>query len=417
MKGLKYILFLLSALCRLTAVGADTSQGIFHTDFATLTVRVDGNPMAPPVIMAGTPDRIVISFDELADERRYLRAELIHCDAEWRQSGLVDSEFLDGINQIDIDDFQYSGPTLVHYVNYRLTIPDQRMQPTVSGNYLVRIYDTDNPDETLLQARFSVAENVMSTHGDVSVVTDVDTNDRHQQLTVVVDSENERVDDLFSDLKLVVTQNNRTDNEVVLNHPMRVVGTKAIFEHLKPLIFKAGNEYRRFETVSTQYPGMGVEAIHYSDPLYHILLSADEPRIAGKYLYDQTQRGRFVVRESNAVDSDTEADYVVVHFSLNMPPLRNGDVYIEGDLTGRRFDDNAKMRYNEETKSYEASLLLKQGAYNYQYIVSPGDASAIEGDFAPTGNEYTVKVFYRPRGSRFDRLVGVTTIFSNNDIR
>lgn len=413
MKGFITIIVALLALGS-TAVAADTSQGIFHPDFATLQVRVDGAPMAPPVIMQGSSDRIVISFDELAEDRRYLRAELIHCDAEWRENGLVDSEFLDGINQVDIDDYRYSEATLVHYVNYRLTIPDQHLRPTVSGNYLVKVYDTDNPDETLLQARFSIAENIMRLDGDVSVVTDIDTNDRHQQISLTVDAENENVDDLFSDLKLVITQNNRTDNEVMLTHPMRVSGRKAIFEHLKPLIFKAGNEYRRFETVSTQYPGMGVDHIEFAEPLYHFVLAADQPRAAGRYLYDQTQQGRYFIRESNSTDSDVGSDYVVVHFGLEMPKLRSGDIFIEGDLTGRKFDNSAKMNYNPDSGAYEAALLLKQGSYNYQYVIVPGDASGIEGDFAPTFNEYTAKVFYRPRGTRYDRLVGVTTLYSQH---
>jgi len=398
----------------LSVQASDTSQGVFSSGFATLQVCLDGYPLAPPVMTLGTSDRIVVSFDELADDRRYLRAELIHCNSLWEESGLVDSEFLDGINQVDVEDFDYSQSTLAHYVHYRVTIPDGRLVPKISGNYVLRIYDSENPDETLVRARFSVLERVMSVSGRVSVVTDIDTNDRHQQLDVTVDSEHEDVDDLFSDLTLVITQNNRADNETVVTHPMRVSGTKAIYEHLRPMIFKAANEYRRFETVSTHYPGMGIDGIVYADPLYHFNLIPDEPRATGRYLYDSTQQGRFVVRVTDSYDSDTEADYVVVHFSLLMPRLRSGEVYIEGDLTGRRLDESSRMSYNDEAGAYQKALLLKQGAYNYQYVVSPGNASEIEGDFAPTENQYAVKVFHRQRGSRYDRLVGFTTLFSNS---
>ena len=74
--------------------------------------------------------------------------------------------------------------------------------------------------------------------------------------------------------------------------------------------------------------------------------------------------------------------------------------------------------YNRATGRYEKRLLLKQGAYNYQYLaVADGQhiglTSAIEGDKYPTVNEYTVRVYYRPRGSRYDRLAGVKVFYSN----
>lgn len=406
--------FVLAAACAVIAhASAETSQGVFSADFATLRVEPRDNPLGPAVMRLGTSDGIMVSFDEFAEERRYLRAELIHCDSQWRESGLVDSEFLDGINQVDIEDFDYSRGTLMHYVHYRVAIPDERLIPKISGNYVLRVYDSEDPDHTLVRARFSVVEPRMSVTGGVSVVTDIDTNDRHQQLSLTVDSEYSPVDDLFSDLTLVVTQNDRSDNAAILTHPLRVVGTKAVYEHLKPLIFKAGNEYRRFETVSTTYPGMGVEEIAYAEPIYHFRLSTDSPRSYGRYLYDSTQQGKFVVRATDAADSDTEADYAMVHFSLEMPPLKSGDVHIEGDLTGRRLDGSSKMSYNASEGAYQKTLLLKQGSYNYQYVLTSADPQEIEGDFSPTVNRYDVKVFHRPRGSRYERLVGFTSLYSN----
>ncbi|MBQ8276905.1 MAG: DUF5103 domain-containing protein, partial [Bacteroidaceae bacterium] len=63
--------------------------------------------------------------------------------------------------------------------------------------------------------------------------------------------------------------------------------------------------------------------------------------------------------------------------------------------------------------AYEISLLLKQGYYSYQYLAGPhgrrtGMTSA-EGNFWQTENEYTILVYYRPAGSRYDRLVGWRT--------
>lgn len=411
------LLFLAGTLS-LSAQTSDTRQRIYHPAFKSLQVEVEGRRMMPPVISLNSDDRILISFDEIADERRYMRYELIHCDASWRPEGLVDSEFLDGFNQGDIDDFDYSRATTVHYVNYRIAIPNAQMRPLISGNYLVRVYPEDDPEATLLTARFSISEDSMTISGDVSSRTDIDTNDSHQQLAVSVDAGDAPIDDIYSDIRLVIEQNGRNDNSIAITRPLRAVGKKAIFEHLRPLIFNAGNEYRRMEIVSVNYPGMHVESIDRIEPYYHFTLATDTPRKNEMYLYDQTQHGRFTIREYDSDRSDTEADYVLVDFTLETDELHGFDVYIDGDFTQRSFDDSSKMSYNRTTGRYEKRLLLKQGAYNYQYLAvaqgqNTGITSAIEGDKYPTVNEYVVRAYYRPRGTRYDRLADIKVFYSN----
>lgn len=397
---------------------ADTSQGIFHPAFRTLRVTLAGDEFAPPVLaMRDENSRVCISFDEISEERRFMRYELVHCDARWQPEGLVASEFLDGFNEGVVEDYDFSRATLVHYVHYTICVPNQDIRITQPGNYLLRLYDESDPETTLLQARFGVSDFTAGVGAAVTSKTDIDTNRSHQQLEVEVDlSHVGGVSDPYNDLTVVVSQNGRVDNEVVLTTPQRVAGNRVIYSHLRPLIFPAGNEYRRFETVSTTYPGMGVAGISYDAPVYNMQLYADEPRAAGKYLYDSTQNGRFFIREWSSDASDTEADYVMTHFSLLMPELSGGDVFLDGDLTNRRFDPASRMVYNRASGAYEQSMLLKQGSYNYQYLFLPSGATkgenAIEGDYYETVNEYTVRVYHRPRGSRFDRLIGVVVVKS-----
>lgn len=418
-----HVVWLLAAMAVTATAGevTDTSQGILDPAFRSLKVEMEDAPFAPPVITLGDPmSRLTVSFDELSEERRFMRYELIHCDARWQPEGLVASEFLDGFNEGIVEDYAYSRATLVHYVHYTITIPNSEVRITETGNYLLRVYDETDPDVTLLQARFGVSDFSAGVYAGVSSLTDIDANRSHQQVEFTVDLAHVRgVDDPFNDLTIVVSQNGRTDNEVILTAPQRVMGDRVIYEHLRPLIFDAGNEYRRFETVSTTYPGMGVETMTFASPIYNAWLYVDTPRSRVPYSYDSTQHGRFFVRESSSSRSDTEADYVLTHFALEMPELPDGDIFIEGDLTQRRFDPLSRMVYNRSTGRYEQSLLLKQGAYNYRYLAVPsgslrGDTSPVEGDFHQTTNEYTIKVYNRPRGSRFDRLIGVGSLMSGN---
>lgn len=411
-------------LCLLLSTRAevtDTSQAIFDPAFRTLKVALEANEFAPPVITLGDPlSRLTVSFDEFGDERRFMRYELIHCDALWQPEGLVASEFLDGFNEGVVEDYDFSRATLVHYVHYSITIPNREIRITETGNYLLRVYDESDPDVTLLQARFGVSDFTAGVYVGATSLTDIDTNRNHQQLGLTVDLQHVAgVDDPFNDLKVVVSQNGRVDNEVVLTSPQRVLSDRVIYEHLRPLIFKAGNEYRRFETVSTSYPGMGVESISDNTPIYNMWLYTDTPRASVPYSYDSTQHGRFFIRESSSSRSDTEADYVMTHFALEMPEIIGADVFLDGDFVGRRFDPSSRMVYNRATGRYEQSMMLKQGTYNYQYLTVPfgavkGNTAPVEGDFYQTVNEYTVKVYHRPRGSRFDRLIGVGMVITGN---
>lgn len=395
----------------------DTMNGIFDSRYKTLQVKVEGNDYAPPVITLGTDDRVIISFDELSEEHSYLRYSLVHCNANWQPSGLVDSEFVDGFNLGDVDEYEYSQLTKVHYVHYSIALPNDEVRFTISGNYLLRVFPENDPENTLLQARFMVSEAKAMIGASVTSRTDVDYNGAHQQLSLELDASKLNVQDMYNDLKVIVSQNSRVDNEVVLEKPLRVSLNKAYYEHLSPLVFKAGNEYRRMETVSVTYPGMHIEEVGYQEPYYYQILETDKLRSIGQYLYDQTQFGRFTIREYNSSQSDIEADYVMTHFSLELPEQYEYGIFLDGDFTHRRFDPESRMVYNRATGLYEKTLLLKQGAYNYQYLAVPigsmtGATAPIEGDFYETVNEYLIKVYYHRPGERYDRLVGVAVIYS-----
>jgi len=56
-------------------------------------------------------------------------------------------------------------------------------------------------------------------------------------------------------------------------------------------------------------------------------------------------------------------------------------------------------------------MLLKQGFYNYKYVVvnkdGTVDENAISGNFYQTENNYKVIVYYRDLGARYDRIIGL----------
>lgn len=402
----------------------ETYTAIFDTSFRTLKMWNPDDFMGAPVIRLGSEDRLWLTFDQLAYEREELAASIVHCNADWQPSALQETEYLDSFNFEDIEDFGYSTNTFQHYVNYRVEIPSEKLRPTKSGNYLLKVFPRDLPDETLLQARFQVVEPLVSTGGKVTTRTDRGADNHWQQLELGIDLRQLQVANPYTDLIVKVSQNGDPETSRTLAPPLRTDGNRISYAHQPALIFPAQNEFRRFETVRATFPGIGVDSVRFDNERYHAFLHTDHDRSEREYVYDQTQQGRFLIREYNATDSDLAADYITVHFSLDFPEIMNADVYVEGEMTGYRHDDSNRMRYDRESGLYLLEMPLKQGSYNYRYTVigrdkqgnpgtSGGHPETIEGNHWETQNEYRVEVYHRPPGARADRLVGFATLRSN----
>ena len=163
---------------------------------------------------------------------------------------------------------------------------------------------------------------------------------------------------------------------------------------------------------------MNVDSTRYIDDSYNAYLKIDEPRANQSYYFDQTQNGRYMIDEYNSTDPNLGADYIMTHFSLDLPYVMNADIYIDGELSNHNFSDENKMVYNYDTNLYEKTMRLKQGSYNYQYLAIPrngntiGDPTLVEGNYYETINEYVIKIYQRQPGSRADRLIGSYTIYS-----
>lgn len=410
-KGLSVVFLLLNTLCVISQTYKTQS---LSEDVHTVQVNEKGNWASLPVVNLHADSYINVNFDILGqDSFRSLRYRIVNCDAAWNKSNLLDIEYIDGFNDLDIDDYAQSVNTTVDYTNYNLKIPNDRQRLKLSGNYAVEVYDEEDPDKVLLTACFSVLDSKIKIDGGFSSNTDMDVNKEHQQVSFTINTSSLQIRDPFSDLKIIVRQNNRIDNQRTGIKPTYIQGDKLIYEHNRDLIFEAGNEYRRFESVSYRYNGLNVESTTFIRPFYVTDILLDKVRAAKRYIYDQDQDGRYLIRNAEANDADTEADYFNTCFRLDMPEPLLEPVYINGSFTNNTFEEKYRMKYDIANKVYTATVLLKQGAYNYQYLTREGTTyspAKTEGNYFETQNEYAVYVYYRPVGFLSDQLIGLLLI-------
>jgi len=388
--------------------------GALSDQVKTLQVGVMDNPFAPPVIELEGDRQIEISFDVLESEPHAYTYRLTHCDADWTPSQLIQSEYMRGFQNRIIDDYAVAFNTTMDYVNYRLTFPNDDVYLRVSGNYVVQVFP-ENSDKPILNACFSVVEpQQMPVSIQVTPQTDKGMNNFYQQVKFSVKYGNE-VKVPMQDLKIYVQQNNRIDNEAQLVKPLMIQNNSLIFDHNPALIFDGGNEYRSFEMITHQTAGLNIESVAFYAPYYHSVLTPDLIRSQRPYTYMQDINGRFVVRTLSGTDYNYEADYQIVHFYIPCEKPFTDKVYILSEAFNNILDERSRMDYSAEDKGYTKTVLLKEGYYNYLYVTkkndqSPASATAVEGNFFQTENEYRVMVYFRPLGGRYDRLVGVQTI-------
>lgn len=426
MKRCIILLFLFSAL---TAFGQQSR--IFQCDPAygrilTLRAEMDGRLESVPVIPLGVMGTMEVSFDEMShDYHRYLY-RIQHCDARWRPTeDMFYSEYAEFTQEeVPIEDYVESRNVTTHYTHYSFPFPNADMQPLVSGNYVMTILcDEGSEPVAVAELCFSVVEQLVGITAAVTPNTEIDINDRHQQVTMTLDCTAVRARDLREEILTVVMQNDRLDNAVVGAVPSYVNGEKLIWDHQRELVFPAGNEYRKYEILSARYPGLHTESIRYHEPFLHATLMTDEKR--RNYLAAEDQNGINVIRNTDNMDDLTETEYMLTHFTLSAAePLEDADVYVSGKWTTGGIVPEWQMHYDGEQQAYVGTFVLKQGYYNYQYLVVPhvqkrggkasgspvGHTALFEGDFFQTSNDYRILVYHHQPGARYDRLVGMKLV-------
>lgn len=407
---MKKITVLLSLLCCASAITAQRHE-ILDRQLHTLQVVVNDDPLLPPIMNLGGGNHLEIGFDEFSHEYHRYIYKVEHCNADWSPSTeIFESDYMNGFNGEPIEDYEKSFNTTVLYTHYSLRIPNENISLKLSGNYKLTVYN-DEGDEPVpvLTACFSLVEPGVGIGATVSTNTDIDFNKSHQQVDFSVNYGLVKVIDPHRELKTVVMQNRRWDNCVVNPKPNRQAANKIEFTHNRQLIFPAGNEYHKFEILDVHIPTLNVDRMEWFDPYYHATLYPNQT--ARNYLYDEDQNGAFIIRNSDDEDVATTCDYVFTHFTLKSPQLPGGEVYLNGEWTYNRFIPEYRMTYNRETQAYEATALLKQGYYNYNYLFVPdgetqGNSGRTDGNFYETENEYIILVYHRPNGGRYDKLVG-----------
>ena len=417
-----YYLFFLFLLSTFTLSAQDEQLKYINYTYLdnirTVNFHPKGLVLANPILELNAPTQLYLSFDDLSEEVKNYTYTVVHCNADWQPSDLTENEYINGFLEDDIENFDFSFNTVTPFTNYNVSIPNQNMSFTKSGNYLLKVYEDEDERKLAITRRFVVVEPMMQVQAQMVRPSKVFKSNTHQEIDFVVTHESMDIRNPRSEVRAAVLQNFRWDNAVENLEPLFIKPKQIGFDLLDKIVFEAGKEFRAVDLRSFRFPSARVYDVQEYDDGFDITLLPEEKRSNKTYLQFEDINGRYVIESLDRDDPDLDTDYAYVMFTLRSPTeYYDQDMYLFGAVTEWMIKPEFKMVYNERMQAYTGEFLLKQGYYNYMYVLSDKEQldpnwEDTEGNWFEAGNEYTILVYYRPFGSRYDRLVAARTLMS-----
>lgn len=359
---------------------------------------------------------IRLSFDDLnASEDDYYYKITYH-NFDWSDSVLFENEFIDGIDNIRLADYETSFNTLQRYTHYRLTLPNPSTKFKLSGNYMVHIYDRN--DNLQFSRRFIYLKPEISVTANVYRTRDLNYFQTHQNIKFEISQNNlGSIQNFQQNLNVVLIQNDQWSNIISGIQPQFKNSKVLKYRYDTETSFEAGNEYLFFDTKDLRTTGQNISFINLGD-LYESYLYTDVPRKNNPYSFFQDLNGDYQIRTvMGNQNSEIEADYSWIHFTLAARiELPETDIYVLGNFNNYEPSAENIMSYNKALEAYETKVLIKQGFYNYKYFANTSSGwqpNLISGNFSQTENSYKILVYYRAPGEIYDQLIGLGKTDSN----
>ena len=360
-----------------------------------------------------------LSFDDLEADGKDYKYKIEHMTHDWQKSRLLSSQYVDGFNQNTIINVTNSFNTFQRYSHYKVKIPNTNTVITKSGNYLLSVLD--DYDEVVFTRRFVLYENIATAGVAISRSRNAKKLDSQQTVEFTISHPNVRINNPQQELNVVIIQNENWNKTITGLQPTFFQPNLLRYTYTNKTNFEGGNEYLNFDSKILRNKSINtIKITQNGTDVFHHYIYPFEYNPYLEYRYNPDINGQFVIRSLEGSNPDTEADYIMMHFNLNVEaPFLDENVYVYGAFNNFKIEEENKMTYDFKDNAYKATILLKQGFYNYTFATvnkfNEVNTNKINGSFFQTENEYKVLVYLKPFGSLYDRVIAVGTGFFNPD--
>ncbi|MDA0194890.1 MAG: DUF5103 domain-containing protein [Bacteroidetes bacterium] len=368
----------------------------------------------PAVISISSEVGLILEFDELQADFKEYNVKLIHCNSNWTKSTVPDMEFSESFNDFPIREFEYSSNSFTHFTHYTFKVPKVRL----AGNYLLVVFYGRNPDDLVLTRRFVVFDSKVQIKPQVSVMTGASARFLNHQIEFDINYRGLKIINPYTDISIVVRQNQRWDNAIVDLRPTSIKEDRTTLEYhhfTRENTFPSVNEFRFLDLRSVSFRGQNVASIDKNSDKIVVQAVIDKSRENQVYSKYSDLNGKYVIENNDPGAQYLEENYIEAHFWLDYPQ-RIDNIYILGAFNNWQMSRESLMKFDIERQLYSTSFILKQGFYNYQYYVPNGSPHPyyLEGAYFEAENDYEIFVYYREPGTFADIVVGYVN-FSNQN--
>ncbi len=356
-----------------------------------------------------------LQFDDLYGNEADYYYTITQYNYDWTPSNLAKVEYLSGIDNQRIITYENSFNTLQLYSHYRQQFPNTFNQITKTGNYIIKIFNDER--EILFSRKFIIYSESVRVGSEIRRARDAESLNEKQNIEIAINYGELILQNPIQNVKISILKNGNWNDQISKIKPQYTIGTELIYRYNKETQFWAGNEFYTLDNSQIRIVNNSVARVTSGD-IYNSYLYTNSPRKNGVYTYFPDFNGNFIVLNKNVENSQVEADYSWVYFSLNMPELfSKEDIYITGMFNNYAMNEEYKMAFNKESGFYEKAILIKQGYTNYQYTIADKSKKInykdnIDGNFYLTENNYTILVYYRGNNDRYDTVIGIANVNS-----
>jgi hypothetical protein len=403
----RFTSLILLAICTVVQ-GQVLRDTVVHNYLKSVQISPEGEPLDFPAYELGARKGLQLSFDDLAYEWNNYSYRIFHCTKNWEKSDLLINQYLIGFKGNYLNNFAISVGTFVPYTHYSIKFPNEETKPRVSGNYVIEIFQNDDPNDLIIRRRFIVYENLVVPSLSVSRAVDLENFSTQQQVSANVNLTDYPVQDYFMDLDVSILQNRRWNNSKNNLKPTFINDGLLSYNFMGSESFDGGIEFHTFDTKRLNQVGLGVKTSRL-DTCWEVYLYENKNQSISVYSFQNDINGRRFYNRADVGNPDLAGDYCWVEFYFESPELAT-PVYVYGQLSDWELLPEFKLDYQIERGAYSKKVLLKQGYYNYVFAHSDqkdGISTArTEGTHWQTRNDYTLIMYNRSMGLRYDRIIG-----------
>ena len=172
---------------------------------------------------------LTLKFDDLNGDEADYYYRIQHYNFDWTASQLMKSEYIQGMDEQHIQDYENSYNTLQVYSHFRLTIPNQDVRITKTGNYIIEIYDDE--DEVLFSKKFIVYQDRANVGIAIKQSRDVQHIETKQIVQLQIRPKNSFFNNPKSTIKTLIFKNNNINDCITTLKPQYTIGNQLIYRY------------------------------------------------------------------------------------------------------------------------------------------------------------------------------------------